>query len=371
MPLRLLTKEEVVGFLHYELSYNITRKYPFKIQGFFKYIVLVLFVLAWAWDTVFNIATLGYSLESVYTIDPNGTINQKGKWYNSVVFTLGDDGLHPKCQATNLAVGNEFMTTNMGLHYTLTGVSFNPGGKLPPQQRSSVSYLNNNITNCQVNQIHIVLEKYDNSHPGQNGWWSWGGGIASAVGQCNVIVAEGSFSITFLVTYSDIPKDYTYLITDDSLTYASTWWGARLLDNYMIGLESLMTEGNLPDYTKASLQYTLNTTSEAKSINDRDFLSIESYYFLDSAGKIFNDDDSDFHTNVYMAYNNLRIPESRPMTEGFSVARILYSVVLLDLGNSEAPNLLLDNDTLQYILDPPDNFNRRQGGPSDNMNDHD
>ncbi|KAI9708773.1 MAG: hypothetical protein M1820_003728 [Bogoriella megaspora] len=366
MSFRLLTKEELLQFFRYELSYTVSRKYPFKRQKPFEYTVLGLFFLAFAWFTVFNIATLGYSKETVSRIDPNSTMERKDHWYNNVIFTLGDNDLDPKCQETNLAVGSQFMTTNMGLHYTLIGVSFNPGGTLRSEQRSSISYLNNDITNCRVTQVDIILRKKDNSQPGKNWWWSWGGSTVNALGQCDVTITEGPFSIAFSTTYTSIPEVYDYLVTGDAINHSSAWWGSRLLDASIIGLENLMTDGNLPTYTEANLQFNLNTTPTAKSIREKDFFSIDNYYFLSSDGVITNTAKSVFHSNVSEAYNNLIVPESRPMTEAFATARIWYSLVLVDLGNSEASNLLLDDDMLQYILNPPDNFNRQRSGPLNN-----
>lgn len=49
------------------------------------------------------------------------------------------------------------------------------------------------------------------------------------------------------------------------------------------------------------------------------------------------------------------------MTEGLHSAKILFSLLSLDLGNCQAPNLLLDDRGLQYAILAPDDYNRDPG----------
>ncbi|KAF4458104.1 hypothetical protein F53441_112 [Fusarium austroafricanum] len=48
--------------------------------------------------------------------------------------------------------------------------------------------------------------------------------------------------------------------------------------------------------------------------------------------------------------------------ESLQYTRILSSLVAVDLGNKNAPNLLLEKDNLQYAILPPDDPNRKKGG---------
>ena len=63
-------------------------------------------------------------------------------------------------------------------------------------------------------------------------------------------------------------------------------------------------------------------------------------------------------------YNNKTYAQNYPVTEGLYFAKMFYSLVLVDLGEQKRPNLLLDEQSLRYILDPDlnRNYNRVQGG---------
>ncbi|KAL6407366.1 hypothetical protein AUP68_10197 [Ilyonectria robusta] len=50
------------------------------------------------------------------------------------------------------------------------------------------------------------------------------------------------------------------------------------------------------------------------------------------------------------------------MAEGLHHARLLHSLVSMDLGSCEAPNILLDNKSLRYAISAPDDDNRQKGG---------
>ncbi len=49
---------------------------------------------------------------------------------------------------------------------------------------------------------------------------------------------------------------------------------------------------------------------------------------------------------------------SPTLTEGLYFAKIMHSLLAVDLGNRNAPNLLLRDQDIRYALDPPDNMNR-------------
>lgn len=50
------------------------------------------------------------------------------------------------------------------------------------------------------------------------------------------------------------------------------------------------------------------------------------------------------------------------MTEGYHFAKVFSSVIAVDLGNTRLPNLLLDDDGLQYVTSGVDDINREPGG---------
>ncbi|OCK73881.1 hypothetical protein K432DRAFT_311851 [Lepidopterella palustris CBS 459.81] len=324
------------------LSYNLSRKYPFSPR--FKNAVFFGCCLLLVTLTVFNLATNGFNMQTTYSIDANSTQDTK-YWYNNIIFTWGDDKLDPQCQHVEIPVGYQFMTSNLGLRYTVTGIVYhNETG--PQQKRPSISYLNNTLTDCQVDSVDIYLRKSDTSHPWYD-WWSWVDSSADAVAHCNVNIDEGLFTINFTVTYHTvatvfdcIPVDalYSYVAIDDFTTHASVWWGTRILTNYFVG--------------------TNNT-----SITENDIFGLE-YYFMDTDGNALNSDTN--LADVHEVYNNETFELSRPLTECLWFSRVFHSLVLVDLGNSQAPNVLLDEHLLQYALNATGNFNR-YGGPLANI----
>jgi hypothetical protein len=50
------------------------------------------------------------------------------------------------------------------------------------------------------------------------------------------------------------------------------------------------------------------------------------------------------------------------MTEGLHWAKIMHSLISIDLGNAKLPNLLLTADNVQWILNGGDDMNRKLGG---------
>jgi hypothetical protein len=55
----------------------------------------------------------------------------------------------------------------------------------------------------------------------------------------------------------------------------------------------------------------------------------------------------------------VQISFSPAITEGLNFAKIMHSLVAVDLGSKNTPNLLLDDDDLQYALNAPDDMNRQ------------
>ncbi|KAF2728701.1 hypothetical protein EJ04DRAFT_503614 [Polyplosphaeria fusca] len=298
-----------------ELRYNITRKYPYGKA--FKPIVLVWSGLILGALIVFSYGTNGFDKDFQYTTEPNVT-ESKREWFHNKFFTWGSDNLDPKCQSTDIPVGHEFLTTNLGLRYTVKRILFFPSDSKPFEQRSSISYHNSDLFNCETNDIGIYLRKADGSKPmggnWDNLWWSWMDSTADAIARCDMYNDEGYFTLEFHVEYKPFVTDYSYLAVENATTHASFWWGARLLNAYFLGTQYVMS-GKLPDNNPNTEVYTRTTLS-------------------------------------------------RPFTEGYMVAKIFRSLILADLGNSDAPNLLLEDDLLQYALDSgEDNFNRIEGGP--------
>jgi hypothetical protein len=350
------------GALRHELSYNLTRPYPRDRWYSSKLIVSTLFLVLLVLFTSFNLANSGYDLQPRYTTNPNG-IESERCWFNSKWFTFGDDKLNPRCQRLDIPVGYQFMTTNLGLRYTVTAVTQNVNGTV--LQRSQLSYLNNTLKDCQVDSIDIHLEKSDRSPP-DGYFWSWQTSSTSVSASCYIHDEEDVFKISF-VAKSPRLKGYDYVAVSNHTTHASIWWGTRILNNYFFGIRVVVAR-KLPDDDKKSLEITLADFSFQPGSTDdmtNQGLFKVGWSYLEASGKTLNDGmlaGAGGH-NTMMLYNNLTFPLSRPLTEAFFFAKVFRSLVLIDLGNDKPSNLLLDEKLLRYALNPHDDFNREGKAP--------
>jgi hypothetical protein len=315
--------------------------------------------------TMFNYAINGWDLQPIYTSDPNSTEAEQN-WYQNKFFTWGTDNLEPKCQHTEITVGDQFMTTNLGLQYTVNAMSLQPYGSDSIQQISTVSYLNNTLENCQIDSINIALRKDDSAAQGDYSWWSWTDSYAEAMAHCNILNDDGISIVNFtascatpVTVNATLATEYVHVAIYNATTHASVWWGIQLLNNYFTGLQYIMSR----ILSHSSLDFTLTAaemgffSGDATSIKDVHLFN-PLFYFLNSSGSEFNQ----LLPDISMHYNNDSYIFSQPLTEGLFFAKVFSSLILVDLGNSQAPNLLLDPDMLQYALDPSNDFNRQPNG---------
>ncbi|KAJ4286157.1 hypothetical protein N0V90_013506 [Kalmusia sp. IMI 367209] len=344
-----------------ELSYSITR--PYNYGRNFKIWVFTISILVLVGLTVLNLATNGFDKQVLYTSDPNTTVSQL-HWYNHKIFTWGDDTLEPKCQNVDIPIGHEFLTTNLGLRYTVQKIEAQDG-----QPRASVSYHNNTLTDCEMDNVGISLINSGFAKPSKEyRWQPWIPSTADAVARCNISTDEGPFRLEFKTQYITYVESNEFIAKDDPAGHATFWWGARLLKAYFVGTQYVMS-GPLPDtnddtpiYPRARLSYETNSESSKKSIKDPSLFYNWFYFLHPDTGIRETIENSNLTTS--MLYNNVSYSKSRPLTEGLFFAKVFQSVILADLGNNQTENFLLDSDLLQYALNPgEDDFNRIPGAP--------
>jgi hypothetical protein len=80
-------------------------------------------------------------------------------------------------------------------------------------------------------------------------------------------------------------------------------------------------------FTRVQLSY---APGQVDDIKNNDFYDIW-FYFLMPNGSIVN---QEWTSNGDLRYNKHTFAESRPLTEGFSFARVFQSLILVDLGNN-------------------------------------
>jgi hypothetical protein len=355
------TRKFIGHLVEDELSYNITRSYGYGKK--FKVWVFIVSMIVFGGLTVVNLATNGYDKQPVYTSDPNTTVTQL-HWYNHKIFTWGDDTLEPKCQHVDIPIGHQFLTTNLGLRYTLQKIEAQDG-----RPRASLSYHNNTLTDCEIHEVGISLQNSGFAKPkGKYPWEPWIISTADAVARCNITTDEGPLRLEFKTDYKTYIEDFSWIAVGDPTSHAMFWWGARLMNAYFVGTQYAMS-GPLPDtnddtpvYTRARLSYKIHSESNKMSIRDPSLFEIW-FYFLDGDTGV-RETKEKYGLTTSMLYNNASYSKSRPLTEGLFFAKVFRSVILADLGNTQTENLVLDPDLLQYALNPgEDDFNRVSGAP--------
>lgn len=146
------------------LHYNLSRPYPYQ---WFTPVVVVAGIALAVLFSVLNVGSQGYILDTQYTNDPNATqAVSDSAWFLKAPFNWGNS-LRPRCEPMMIPVGYEFFTSNLGMRYTVAGVTqiADDTGSRVQQVLSSLSYLNNNLSSCAVDDITLKLTKVDNSNP--------------------------------------------------------------------------------------------------------------------------------------------------------------------------------------------------------------
>ncbi|XXG95603.1 hypothetical protein Hte_001871 [Hypoxylon texense] len=281
-----------------------------------------------------------------------------------------DNDVVPKCEPRLVSVGDRFFSTNLGFYYEVISISRYDGNRRGATSLPSVPYLNNTLEDCHTDDVKINFVKSDLSSPPDSWWISWGPSGTVTKAHCTVLSESGPANLTLGVEYRGIGgHGYDYVINDNYTTHASVWWGTRLLNAYWHSVMTVMSQVTVPggdrdvffNHGRAHYYWTDHTAE--KSIRDLDFFRLH-FYFLGSNAKVINSNTfKDRPTdNLTALYNNASVPYSTVITEGLHFAKIMHSLISVDLGNSRLPNLLLDDDSLTYALLSPDDMNRRPGG---------
>ncbi|KAH7121657.1 heterokaryon incompatibility protein-domain-containing protein [Dactylonectria macrodidyma] len=323
-------------------SYSITKPYPFR---WFTPVTVAGGVILTIIFTLINLASSGFYLKTIYTDNPNGTMTTKTTWYMKPPFNWEGD-LAVKCQPKFLSVGDRFFTSNLGLQYEVKSITIPKNDTQKPTSLPSVPYLNNTLENCFLTSSALNLQKADTASRAT--WWlSWVTSYTVAAASCIIMTEQGAVNLTLGVQYGgETDHIYDYVIEDNYTTHASAWWGTRLTNVYLAGVLATMSQIELSDSTYLAhgvITYTRNQSEE--NIRSSEFFSMGKW-FITSDG--FIDSSADLLTNT--------------IEEGLHHVKLLHSLVSVDLGSCESPNLLLDKESLRYAISAPNDTNRQQGG---------
>ena len=223
---------------------------------------MVLFLPLLALFTLINVAANGFGMETTETEDPQGLMSSR-HWFENPLFTLGDDKLQPTCTPKTIGAGDQFLTTNLGLLYTIRAVSKHIDADNTKLQLGSAGYLDQVLEDCQVDTVTAEMIKSDQGPAGHMAYWSWRSSTATAAASCNVTTPTARYTLHFDVSITSSELDMRLVVNDNYKTHASVWWGTRLLNNYLNGLKLVMAQadpGGGGSYTDPRLSYDTNTT---------------------------------------------------------------------------------------------------------------
>ena len=300
-----------------------------------------------------NVATQGYILQTIYTTKANETLSQQ-QWFNKAPWSWGSK-FKTSCQAQNLAIGTPFFTTNQGLLYTITSISQFDQLNNQTIEFPSLSYLNNTLSNCTIDQVQVKVRKVDNSLNGGGMWWSWGDSTGSADARCTIDTSFGPMNMSFTTNYKGGIRSYDEMISTNATRAASLWWGSRLLNLYWSAILDQMahnawwlTDNNTfsttPSWMKGQFTFIPNNT---KDITSYQYFDMQ-YYVIASDGNIKN-----VPYRLSSMYNNRNFMLSGPMTESLTWSKVMASTILTDLGQANTSNILLDSNLIQWALQYP------------------
>jgi hypothetical protein len=124
-------------------------------------------------DRVFLDCLLLTYTRAVYTTNPNGTAGtaEHKLWFQKAPFSWLSN-LEASCQSQALMLGSNYMTTHMGLSYTLISLSQQDENNKTTQSPGT-PYLNNTLQDCEVGTIQIYPTRKDTSLRSPNSW-TWG-----------------------------------------------------------------------------------------------------------------------------------------------------------------------------------------------------
>jgi hypothetical protein len=206
------------------------------------------------------------------------------------------------CQSQNLGLNSQLFTTQLGLTYGLSNVwSYASDGSTIIHP--SLTYLNNTLENCSVNNIFI--DAVNTNTFGNNAGWSWQTSIISAVVTCSVYNGKSRsfFNMTAqyeVATSTDSGHDNGMangvaignvgFLDLDKKSKACLWWGHELLVVWFWNLiDTLATyaDNNVTDASTITNARLYMVRSGGTNITSLDFFNITGWCRRGPAGASF------------------------------------------------------------------------------------
>ena len=328
------------------LTYPITRHYP---NPWVDWVVAILLILCTVLFTFVNLATTGYNVEIIHTLNPNGTVAHKHwfetapwSWFNSVSAT---------CQGSPIAKGSSVFTTNLGLIYTVDKIWQEQSSFIQPFP--AISYLNTSLVNCTVDQIDVQMHRREHSDrndiPGN--FWTWDSSWAEAGAVCNIIADSGVYFVSVNVTLPPIREadNNALLRTFVQLNKSQQpviYLGAQLLNVWYERIAKVLSsqESFTNDTRLDSAQMLLLPNQAVSDITSLDFFHAAGVVYPNANGAFIRGPDAAtigdlqaFANNSCDSINSCGLFKLAQISRNIDVfGKCFLATVLADLGQTQA-----------------------------------
>ncbi|KAK5434149.1 hypothetical protein LTR34_003661 [Exophiala xenobiotica] len=336
-------------------SYTLTRPLPYK---WFSFVVLVGGAVAIIFFSFLNLAANGYTLEVIYTTDQNSTLSET-QWFQKLPWTLFAK-VDASCQSQGLALNTQLFTTQLGLTYTIANV-WTYGANASTDIVPALTYLNNTLEDCAVNNIKIWAE--NTNSVGNSPYWAWQTGTTiSAVATCSVHNGDRRSFFNMTMEYNPNPTTVsghtsggngvalgsTGFLHLDGKGNACIWWREQLLLMWYFNLIKTLgpwftnPNANLSDTIKL-LRLSL-APNDGQDITSYDFFNITGWLDMADGGLVALQESGSVRMQQILAGYDFGL-------QLHHFAAVFYSTILSDLGRANGSNILADRDLLQqYFL---------------------
>ena len=272
------------------------------------------------------------------------------------------DVVKASCQSQNLGLNTQLFTTQLGFTYGLSNVwSYASDGST--NIHPSLTYLNNTLDNCSVNNIFLDAVNTDTFSNGAG--WSWQTSTISAVATCSAYNGKSRSFFNMTVEYqiasstdsghdngnkNGVAIGNIGFLDLDRNSKACLWWGHELLVMWFWNLiDTLATyaDNNVTDANTIANARLYMAPNGGTNITSLDFFNITGWFYMG------NGDLRPLQTTGESSRNIT--PMLADVDVGLQVhhfATVFYSTILADLGQRNGPNILTDYGLMQqYVLE--------------------
>ncbi|KAK7955208.1 hypothetical protein PG988_015902 [Apiospora saccharicola] len=317
-------------------DYNLSRPYPFR---WFTPLAVVGVILLTTIFSFINYATGAFYLGTEYTSRPAELLRNEHR--------------------------DKFFTSNFGFAYTLKSINNGSDGSFPS---ISLSHERATLQDCNTTNVNILLQRSTHQRVTHHAS-SWEASELRTTVTCRVHDELDNPSILQMnhqLTYVEIIGQL-YIIKHDPHYNASVWWGMQrhwMTTPFGSG-ETYIMDGKRIKPGKYSLRKPAKNIANGNSIYADDFFSLDYFLkpnFWPKRLPPTNPNQTTTERNGPVVYNNPDLGYAAAFLEGHQLAKVMHSLVSVDLGKSATPNHLLDDEALRRLLHGTDDRNRWPGG---------